>query len=109
MDIFADRLRELRESYNLTRQKVADDLGITRSSLEFYEKGKRSPNIEMIAILSEYYQVSSDYLIGISDVSTLDKDYRFVCEYTGLSELTVKELHLSILRSKSILAKEVTK
>ena len=40
------------------------DLNITRQALSYYENGKRSPDIEMLKILSDYFDVSIDYLIN---------------------------------------------
>ena len=56
-------LKEIRKKKNLNQQKVAMDLSISREALSFYENGKRSPNIEMLVALSNYFNVSIDYLI----------------------------------------------
>lgn len=88
-ETFAERLTTLREIEGKKRQEVADSLGITRASLEYYEKGKRKPDIEVLAKLANYYKVSTDYLLGLSNVPTTDKDVQFVCEYTGLTQEAV--------------------
>lgn len=90
---FADRLTKLRENTGKKRQEVADELEISRASLEYYEKGKRKPDIEVLAKIAEYYKVSTDYLLGLSIASTTDKDVQFICDYTGLSEYAVDVLH----------------
>ncbi len=56
-------LREIRRQKNLNQQKVAMDLNISRESLSYYENGQRSPDVEMLLRLSQYYNVSIDYLI----------------------------------------------
>lgn len=56
-------LREIRIKKKLNQQKVAMDLSISREAISFYENGKRSPNIETLVILSNYFNVSIDYLI----------------------------------------------
>ncbi len=56
-------LREIRIKKNLNQQKVAMDLSISREALSYYENGKRSPKIETLVILSNYFNVSIDYLI----------------------------------------------
>ncbi len=56
-------LREIRKKKNYNQLKVAMDLSISRESLSFYETGKRSPDVEMLVRLSEYFNVSIDYLI----------------------------------------------
>lgn len=91
-ETFADRLTKLRENTGKKRQEVADELEISRASLEYYEKGKRKPDIEVLAKIAEYYRVSTDYLLGLSVVPSTDKDIQFVCDYTGLSESAVNRL-----------------
>ncbi len=91
-ETFADRLTKLRENTGKKRQEVADELEISRASLEYYEKGKRKPDIEVLAKVAKYYGVSTDYLLGLSVVPSTDKDIQFVCDYTGLSESAVNML-----------------
>ena len=56
-------LKEIRKSKGYNQLKVAMDLSISREALSYYENGKRSPDIDMLVKLSEYFGVSIDYLI----------------------------------------------
>ncbi len=56
-------LKKIRKQKKLNQQKVAMDLNISRESLSYYENGKRSPDIDMLVKLSDYFGVSIDYLI----------------------------------------------
>ena len=56
-------LREIRRKKGYNQLKVAMDLNIRREALCLYETGKRSPDVEMLLRLSEYFNVSIDYLI----------------------------------------------
>ena len=56
-------LYEVRRKKGFSQLKVAMDLNMSRESLSYYENGKRSPDIETLIILSEYFDVSIDYLI----------------------------------------------
>ena len=56
-------LKEIRKQRGLSQLKVAMDLSISREALSFYESGKRNPDIKMLLRLSEYFDVSIDYLI----------------------------------------------
>lgn len=56
-------LKEIRKKRNLSQLKVAMDLSISREALSYYENGKRSPDLQMLLLLSDYFQVSIDYLI----------------------------------------------
>lgn len=56
-------LRMIRRAKGYSQLKVAMDLSISREALSYYETGKRSPDIQMLLRLSEYFDVSIDYLI----------------------------------------------
>lgn len=60
-------LKEIRKQKNYNQLKVALDLSISREALSYYENGKRSPDINMLVKLSEYFNVSIDYLITGKD------------------------------------------
>ena len=57
-------LKAIRKQKNLNQLKVAMDLNISREALSHYENGKRSPDIQMLCKLSEYFNVSIDFLIN---------------------------------------------
>lgn len=56
-------LKEIRKKKGYTQLKVAMDLSISREALSYYENGKRSPDLQMLLLLSQYFDVSVDYLI----------------------------------------------
>ncbi len=57
-------LKIIRKRKKLSQLKVALDLNISREALSHYENGKRSPDIQMLKILSKYFGVSIDFLIN---------------------------------------------
>ncbi len=56
-------LKKVRNMRNLNQQKVALDLNITREALSHYENGRREPSLAMLVKMSDYFNVSIDYLI----------------------------------------------
>ena len=60
-------LKEIRKRKNLNQLKVALDLHISREALSHYENGKREPSLEMLVQMSNYFNVSIDYLITGKD------------------------------------------
>ncbi len=56
-------LKQIRRERGLTQLKVAMDLNISREALCHYENGKREPSIDMLVKMSEYFNVSIDFLI----------------------------------------------
>lgn len=57
-------LKKIRKQKNLNQLKVALDLNISREALSHYENGKRSPDVQMLRRLSEYFNVSIDFLVN---------------------------------------------
>jgi len=57
-------LRNIRKEKKLSQLKVAMDLHISREALSHYENGKREPSLDMLNKMSEYFNVSIDYLIN---------------------------------------------
>ena len=57
-------LKMIRKEKNLNQLKVAMDLNISREALSHYENGKRNPDIDMLRRLSEYFNVSIDFLVN---------------------------------------------
>lgn len=83
---FAKRLKILRTQKSVSLKKAAEALGVTAQSLSLYENGMRTINIDLLKKVAQYFGVSSDYLIGLSDAATNDVDLKVVCDYLGLYE-----------------------
>lgn len=56
-------LKMIRKKRNLNQQKVAMDLNISREALSYYENGKREPSLRLLVQMSDYFNVSINYLI----------------------------------------------
>lgn len=70
----ADRIRFLRESTDLTQTELAKKLGITRSSVNAWEMGISVPSTQYIVELALIFKVSTDYLLGVEESSTIKTD-----------------------------------
>lgn len=64
---FALKLSELRRERGISQKKAATDLGISQALLSHYEKGIRECGLDFVIRCSEYYGVTTDYLLGVSD------------------------------------------
>ena len=62
-------LKEVRKKRKLNQQKVAMDLNISREALSYYENGKREPSLSLLLKMSDYFNVSIDYLINGEEFS----------------------------------------
>lgn len=66
--MFADRLKLLRKEKKLTQVEFAKIIKVAPSTIGMYEVGNREPNIATIKIIADFFNVSSDYLIGLSNI-----------------------------------------
>ena len=67
---FSTRLKELRVSKELSQDDLAKTLGLAKSSISMYEKGKRKPSFEVLESLADFFNVDMDYLLGKTDKTT---------------------------------------
>ena len=73
--------------------KMAEHLGCSPQAINQYKMGTSVPQLEKLVKIAQYYNVSTDYLLGLSDVKTTDPKIKEICEYTGLSEEAAAMLH----------------
>lgn len=66
-EIFAHRLRELRNEAKEERKDLADVLGISVSQVSEMENGRKATTMDRLVLLCEHYKVSADYLLGLKD------------------------------------------
>ena len=64
MSKFHLRLRELRKSRELSQQELANNLQISKSSINMYERGEREPGLDTLEAIADYFNVDMDYLTG---------------------------------------------
>ncbi|KDR95938.1 Transcriptional regulator, contains XRE-family HTH domain [Peptoclostridium litorale DSM 5388] len=65
--MFSERLKTLRNEKGLTQQDIADILGIGRATVAGYETKGKQPDYEKLTLLADYFNVSTDYLLGRTD------------------------------------------
>lgn len=83
--VFAERLRGLMTENGTTQKELAGVTGITRQAISQYMDGSIQPNIEKLYKIADYFKVSADYFLGLSDVKSFDLDTKAISEKTGLS------------------------
>ena len=70
------RLKDIREDRDITQKEIADYLHIKQNTYSQYESGKRQLPIEALIALADYYHVTTDYLLGVSDIPNPSRDNR---------------------------------
>ncbi len=92
-NITADRLKKLIDSSGKTRKEIAEQLKCDTSTITKHYNGDRDITTDFLVKYANLFEVSSDYLLGLSDVATTDTNIKDINEYTGLSEKAIDVLH----------------
>lgn len=104
------RLKLLRENKKLSHQKLSEKTGINKQSLVNYERAGKDDGRELgtrinafggmsvnsAVALAKTLGVSTDYLLGLAEVSSPDANVQAICKYTGLSQSAVEHLHTCV-------------
>lgn len=92
-NILGERLKSARVKAGQTQEDIAKLLRVQRQVISYFENGSRTPNIDDLIKLAEIFGTSTDYLLGLTDAQSTDLEVKYICDYTGLSEEAVSELH----------------
>lgn len=80
-----ERIADLRKHRGLSQYQLAKLLNIATSTLGMYETGKRKPNVEMLEQIAEFFNVSTDYLLGRDpkedNLKTADKNVQLIAAH----------------------------
>lgn len=91
--MMAKRLKQLREERCLSKKEVAEYLNVSPSTYGKYELEKRQPDFETLSKLAEYYDVSVDYILGLSNIRKVDEAfYAFIERMQELDEETKSDV-----------------
>lgn len=91
-DSITGRLNQLYQESKLTREEFAKRCEISTSALTNYLKGSRTPDAIKLPHICEEFNVSADWLLGLSDVRKPSAELKGVVEFTGLSESAINKI-----------------
>lgn len=92
---FGKKIKALRLERNITQKQLADMAGVAVSAISSYESGNRYPSYDVLISLSRIFHVSTDYLLGLDKMKTVD--------VSGLDEREINVIMqmIDLLRDKS--------
>ena len=67
LELFAYRVKKLRRQRKLSQQELGEALGLTQKTISAIESGNRTTTIEKLILLAKFFDVSTDYLLGLKD------------------------------------------
>lgn len=71
MNIFSQRLKELRRKKNISQKQLAKMLNFSRSTISNYEKNRRLPDVKILCEIAQFFDVTIDYLVGRSNIKNI--------------------------------------
>lgn len=81
------RIKRLRKSKDKTQEQVASALLLNRRAIGSYERNEREPNLETIVLLARYFHVTTDYLLGVGKIRTINANGLTEKEYLLIKEI----------------------
>ena len=67
MSTFSEKIKHLRKNKNVTQKHLAVEIGLSERTYQHLEAGSTVPTVDTLIKLCNYFNVSSDYLLGLSD------------------------------------------
>ena len=89
---FASRLRDLLDAPGMNQIKLADHIGVTRQAISAWSLGISLPDIEKFGLIADFFGVSTEFLLGRTDVSKPDATKQTLAKYLCLSEAAIDEI-----------------
>ena len=75
------RIKELRSEMHKSLRDVAAELNISYSSLSKYERGEQQPSYETLMKMADYFDVTTDYMIGYTNIRTKNIEDKAIADY----------------------------
>ena len=67
MEIFTARFNELLKEYNIKKSEIADYCNVSRQTINDYCKGRNYPSLPVLISICKFFDVTSDYMLGLKD------------------------------------------
>ncbi len=105
MYLFRERLKDLRNELGLDQKEMGKKLNVSQSAYGYYEQGRNEPSLETLVKIARIFDVSTDYLLGISNTRE-NPVYHKLSEKVSLSD---KETETVLLMKKNSLLESLSK
>ena len=103
--MIGERLKQLRIKNGLKQQELANMFGLSSGTISFYESEQRKPDIDFIVAVAKYFDVSTDYLLGLTNAT--DKENIDISTVTGLNDFSLTILEQSLKETNNAAAEVI--
>lgn len=80
-----ERLKQLRKEKNLTQSELGQKINVTKVSISGYESGNRTPDTDTLQRIADFFEVSTDYLLGRTNTPALSKEEMDEAEFQAFA------------------------
>lgn len=95
--MLGNKIKSLRELKKITQTELSEQLDVSPSTVGMWEQNRRTPDAEMLKRISEFFNVSLDYLLGKTDIKNYSKEYTVALhsdtDYDDLPESAKEEIN----------------
>lgn len=98
-EIISQKIKELRESKNMTQKEFGDLINVAQTTLSSYENGSKTPNIETLLNIAKKCNVSLDWLCGLSDIQKT-KDFTSYSDVFRLLVNICKSVKIELIKHR---------
>ena len=88
-----DRIKSRRQALGLSQSELSKQLNCTQAALSQYENGNREPGLKDLSTIATCLNTTTDYLLGLTEISSTEGNIKAIGDYLGLSEESIRKLH----------------
>ena len=98
--LFGDRLKELRKNKNISQEELGTFCGVAKNTISNWENNINRPDIDLVTKLADYFNVSTDYLLGFNqdDLDNIER-LKIALKEAGImagDDLTIEEFQKAL-------------
>lgn len=95
-DAFSEKLASLRKSHGMTQEQLGQALCLSRSCIANYESGNRQPDAELLSQIADYFDVSTDFLMGRNSIEMVFHQPKSNSVMGNLKRTMAEQMHLDL-------------
>ncbi|MGU3355424.1 helix-turn-helix domain-containing protein [Bacillus wiedmannii] len=89
--MIGEKIKELRKNSKITQEQLGNAIGVSKMAISYFEKGKKAPGRETLEKIADYFNVTTDYLLGRSEDPELNEEENKTVTEEGKNIMTLIE------------------
>ncbi len=89
--LIGEKIKELRKNNKITQEQLGNAIGVSKMAISYFEKGKKSPGRESLEKIADYFNVTTDYLLGRSEDPELSEEENKIVTEEGKNIMALIE------------------